>query len=129
MYRILLVDDDLTQLRIRELVLSSAGFLVCVAHNARSALESLKSMQGEIGLVITDHNLPERNGSELVRELRLAYPTLPVMVLSGMPGIEPQYEGLDVIIRLKPLPAPEFIKLVRDFLPRDGTQPGSELPR
>ena len=77
-------------------------------------------MHGEIGLVITDHNLPERSGSELVRELRLAYPTLPVMVLSGMPGIEPQYEGLNVIVRLKPLPAPEFIKLVKEFLPSGG---------
>lgn len=120
MYRILLVDDDSTQLRIREMVLSSAGFVVSVAKDAPSALDCLRSMHGEIGLMITDHNLPERNGAELVREVRLAYPTLPVIVLTGMPGIEPQYEGMNVMVRLKPLPAPEFIKLVKEFLPNQG---------
>jgi DNA-binding response OmpR family regulator len=119
MCRILLVDDDPTQLRIREMVLTGAGFDVCVAKDASSALERLQSTNGEIGLVITDHNLPERCGSELVRELRLGFPSLPVVVLTGMPGVETQYEGLDVSIRLKPLPAPEFIKLVKDLLPGD----------
>ncbi len=36
--------------------------------------------------------------------------------LSGLPDIGPEYEGLDVIVRLKPLPARELIRLVHSLL-------------
>ena len=58
----------------------------------------------EIGLVVTDHNLPGCSGAELVRQIRLIAPALPVVVLTGMPGVEPEYEGLDVTFCFKPLP-------------------------
>jgi DNA-binding NtrC family response regulator len=116
MRQILMVDDDPTQLRIRGIILRGAGFLVNVATDVDSALACLRSPDSEVGVVITDHNLRGRSGADLVRELRLFAPALPVVVLSGMPGIEPDYDGLDVTFRFKPLPPGEFIEVIQRFL-------------
>jgi CheY-like chemotaxis protein len=117
MQEVLLVDDEPGQLRIREMVLRKAGFPVLLATDGQSALQRLLAEDSHVGLIITDHNLPGLRGPELVRQLRDKHPNLPVVVLTGMPGIEPEYEGLNVTIRQKPLPAPELIKLVEDCFP------------
>lgn len=119
MLQVLLVDDEPGQLRIRELILRNAGFAVQLATDAESALERLGAAPSEIGLLITDHNLPGLRGPDLVRSFRQSSPALPIVVLTGMPGIESEYDGLEVTVRLKPLPAPELIQLVRHFLSDD----------
>lgn len=113
MLQVLMVDDDPGQLRIREIILRSEGLAVHIATNADSALACLHSMGSRIGVVVTDHNLPGRSGAELVRELRRTAPSLPVVVLSGMPGIESLYAGLDVTICFKPFPPDEFVQVIR----------------
>ena len=116
MAQVLMVDDDPGQLRIRESVLRSAGIQVSPVHNAERALEILRSRGREIGVVITDHLLPGLQGADLVRELRSLNPSVPVVVLSGLPDIAAEYDGLDVIVRQKPLPAGELIRLVHNLL-------------
>jgi DNA-binding NtrC family response regulator len=116
MSHVLMVDDNPGQLRVREIILRSAGLSALLANDAESALVQLRSMPGQIGVVVTDHNLPGRSGAELVRELRLAGPTLPVIVLSGMPGIESEYAGLDVTFCFKPIHPEELIQVIRRSL-------------
>lgn len=116
MSQVLMVDDDACQLRIREIILRGEGMTVSSATTVESALECLESMRAEIGVVVTDHNLPGRNGLELVRELRRTDPVMPVMVLSGMPGIESQYEDLNVTICFKPLAPNEFVDTIRRLI-------------
>ena len=125
MLQVLMVDDDAGQLRIRESVIRSAGLEVNLAFNAEEALEILRSRGREIGVVITDHVLPGVQGAELVRGLRHLNPSIPVVVLSGMPDIEPEYDGLDVIVRHKPLPAGELIRLVQGLLQSDISEQSS----
>lgn len=67
-------------------------------------------------LVITDHLMPGMNGPQFVTLMRGHYPRLPVIVLSGLQEAEEEYETLDVIFRLKPLPPDELIGLVRSLL-------------
>lgn len=116
MLQVLMVDDDPGQLRIRGAILRNAGMVVQVATDAESALEFLQSVDNEIGVVVTDHYLPGHTGADLVRQLRLTAPAMPVLVLSGMPGIEDEYNGLNVSIRLKPFPPEELIRVVQSFL-------------
>jgi CheY-like chemotaxis protein len=116
MLQVLIVDDDPFQLRIRETILRNVGMVVHVAPDADSALALLRSVGKKIGVVVTDHFLPGRTGAELVRELRLALPSLPVVVLSGMPGIESEYEGLNVSVHLKPYAPTEFIREIQSVL-------------
>jgi DNA-binding NtrC family response regulator len=116
MLQVLMVDDDPSQLKIREMILRSAGLAVQLATDAAGALALLRSAGDQIGVVVTDHFLSNCTGADLVRELRLTAPSLPVVVLTGMPGVEDEYAGLNVSVRLKPLPPDKFIQLVKDSL-------------
>jgi DNA-binding response OmpR family regulator len=118
MGQILLVDDDPDQLRIRELVLRSAGFSVHVATSAESALAMMRPVPEKIGLVVTDHVLPGITGAEMVREMRSWMCQTPVLVLSGMPGIEEEYNGLQASIQMKPMAPAELLLTVGKLLPQ-----------
>jgi DNA-binding NtrC family response regulator len=115
---VLLIDDSPLQLRIRETVLRKAGLQVDVATSAEAALALLQSepLASNIGAVVTDHVLAGSSGADVVRELRQAHPNLPVVVITGMPGAETEYEGLRVHFRPKPCPPAELIELVRKCL-------------
>jgi CheY-like chemotaxis protein len=114
--RILLVDDNHIQSTTRRAILESAGHEVCIAPHGQRALELLSDREVEIGLIISDHLMPVMSGREFVAELRRRGFTLPVVVLSGFPDAEPDYEGLDVVFRLKPLDPDHLIQLAHDLL-------------
>jgi DNA-binding response OmpR family regulator len=123
--QVLLVDDNPSQLKVRETVLRSAGFQVCVATTAESALATLRALQERIGVVVTDHLMPECNGVGLVQQIRASQNWIPVIVLSGLLEAESEYQGLDVIFRAKPFPPLELIALVRSSLKRTDQHRGA----
>ncbi|MGA2905915.1 MAG: response regulator [Candidatus Korobacteraceae bacterium] len=125
MSQVLLVDDNPLQLKIRETVLQNAGFQVLVATTAESALAALHVLQERVGVVVTDHLMPGCSGSELVRQIRALNHWLPVIVLSGLAEAESEYQGLEVVFRVKPLPPPELIALVRLSLDRSDQSRGA----
>lgn len=112
---VLLVDDNPIQLSARQMVLNQAGLAVQVATSADSALALLRSLSQaqNIGVVVTDHIMPQATGSEFVRLLRDINPQVPVIVISGMPEAQQEYEGMNVIFRQKPCPPAELIDLVK----------------
>ena len=117
---VLLVDDNPIQLSARQMVLSQAGLEVQVATSAESALALLRSLSQaqNIGVVVTDHIMPQATGSEFVRLLRNVNPQVPVIVISGMPEAQQEYEGMNVLFRQKPCPPTELIGLVKDAVAR-----------
>lgn len=116
MNQVLLVDDNPVQLSVREAVLRKAGFQVSIATTAESALATLRTRGGRIGVIVTDHLMPGCSGPELVRRIRAENDWIAVIVLSGLPDANSEYEGLEVVFRVKPLPPPELIELVRSSL-------------
>jgi DNA-binding response OmpR family regulator len=114
--QVLLVDDNPVQLSVREAVLRKAGFQVSIATTAESALATLRTRGGRIGVIVTDHLMPGCSGPELVRRIRAENDWIAVIVLSGLPDANSEYEGLEVVFRVKPLPPPELIELVRSSL-------------
>ena len=111
--RVLVIDDNPVQLGIREAVLRDAGFLVSIATTGPSALALLSASSPPIHAIVTDHVMPKVSGSDFVRSLRKVNPHIPVLVVTGMPDIESDYQGLDVVVRHKPLPPEELIALLR----------------
>lgn len=109
-YSILLVDDNPVQAATRQAILRRAGYYVIATLSAARALEQVQAgdFAVPLGLVITDHLMPEMNGSALVRSLRQTHPFLPVMVISGLEEAEAEYDGLNVVFRVKPL-LPEIL--------------------
>jgi CheY-like chemotaxis protein len=116
--RVLLVDDNHLQAATRRAILEGSGRDVCIAPQGEQALELLKQAENSqaIGLIITDHLMPVMSGPEFVAEVRRQGFTLPIIVLSGLPGAESEYEGLDVVFRLKPFDPDSLIRLVQELL-------------
>ena len=80
--RILLVDDDVL------IAMSSAGMLedlgheVIEANSGASALEALRA-NPDVGLMITDFDMPGMNGAQLALEARRLVPHLPILLATG----------------------------------------------
>ena len=77
--RALLVDDDPLARATAAEMLRELGFEVTEAEGAAAALAQADPPD----LLVTDHRMPDLTGSELARRLRLRWPGLPVLVVSG----------------------------------------------
>jgi CheY-like chemotaxis protein len=121
MKQVLLLDDNPAQLLVRELVLRKGGLETHVATNSQSALGFLRSSPGKekIGVVITDHIMPDMDGAEFVRQLRSFNKHIPIIVISGMAEAEQEYADLSVIFRTKPCEPEDLINLVKTTLSKD----------
>lgn len=120
---ILLIDDNAIQAATRQAILRRAGYEAIAVLNPKQALEQLHNGAGSrVDLVITDHIMPGMNGSEFVRELRRTYPELPVLVISGLAEAEAEYEGLNVMFRMKPLQPDYLLASVREQVQRGTTK-------
>lgn len=102
---VLLIDDNAIQAATRQTILKRAGYFVIPVLNPQRALEQFREndFPAEVNMVITDHVMPGMTGAEFVRELRKLKPELPILVISGMEEAEQEYEGMNVLFRLKPL--------------------------
>ena len=102
---ILLIDDNAVQAATRQQILKRQDYYVIAVLNPVRALEQLRGegFPAPIQLVITDHLMPGMTGAEFVRALRETHADLPVLVISGLEEAEDEYEGLNVLFRLKPL--------------------------
>ncbi len=81
MSSLLLVEDSLTQATQIRLTLKKAGFDVYVAENGRLAMEVLRTHEPD--LVLTDLQMPEMDGLELVDAVRREHPRLPVVLMTS----------------------------------------------
>lgn len=118
MSQILLVDDNVIQAATRKAILTRTGRRVLIAESGAVALRMLanEEVAAQVALIITDHLMPGMNGPEFVRRLREAMPAMPVVVLSGLPQAEVEYEPDSVVFRLKPLLPDALIRLVNEIL-------------
>jgi CheY-like chemotaxis protein len=78
---ILLVDDNRNGLMARKAVLAELGYRITTATRPTQALEAFRN--DSFDLVITDYNMPEMKGIELIHHLRADCPAIPVILISG----------------------------------------------
>ena len=67
----LVVDDSRTIRIIIRRILVELGYEVCEAINGIEALKLLEEEKGSVKLVLADWNMPEMDGFELLKRLRL----------------------------------------------------------
>jgi len=115
---ILLIDENPVQVSARKLILERAGFHIATALDPHDALNHLldPTTAARISLVITDHLMNSMIGSDFVRELRSAYPSLPVLVITGFAEALPEYDGLNIHFRLKPLFPDQLIETIHHLI-------------
>ncbi len=83
---ILVVEDDRDLSEALVETLSLAGFKPIVAHTGTQALARLA--QHPFGLVLTDVNMPEMDGTELLARICREYPQLPVLMMTAYGNVE-----------------------------------------
>jgi DNA-binding response OmpR family regulator len=90
---ILLVEDDP---RIRDIVergFSPRGFVVSTASDGASGIELATKL--DIDLMLLDLGLPGRSGLEVLQEVRVVKPTLPVLILTAQDDVTSKVGGLE----------------------------------
>ena len=83
---ILCVDDNEQLLSIRKYLLQTrGGYRVHTCPSAAEALEYLQTaLPGSVDLLLTDLQMPQMDGNELVRRAKQLHPGLPTLIVSGI---------------------------------------------
>jgi len=92
--KILLVEDDKLQAKLTREYLESAGYSVIHAENGKSAIKSVKTES--VDLIILDLILPDMNGNEVCRWLKINEDTrgIPILMLTARDSTMDKVEGL-----------------------------------
>jgi two-component system, response regulator FlrC len=78
---VLVVEDDAALREALVDTLQAAGLAALPAHDAKSALDLMANQ--DIGLVISDVNMPGPNGYELLSSIKRLHPYLPVVLMTA----------------------------------------------
>lgn len=93
---VLVVDDDLSVLRVAAKVLKRGGFDVLEAGSGDAALAVAEEVNGQIDLLLTDVVMPSMNGRELSQALVARYPDVRVLFMSAYTEDEVILQGVRV---------------------------------
>lgn len=81
MAKILIVDDEeLARFALQE-ILEADGHVISVARNGVEGLNM--ALRGDMDLVVTDIIMPDKEGVEMIKDLKARLPDLPVIAISG----------------------------------------------
>ena len=89
--RVLLVEDDPSTAKSIELMLSHANLNVYTTDLGEEGIDLAKLY--DYDLILLDINLPDMNGHEVLRQLRLSRIETPILILSGEDGTESKLKG------------------------------------
>lgn len=118
MFRVLVVEDDADVRRVLAALLAADGHRVVEAESAARALVEVRSHQPDA--VLLDLGLPDRDGQELIREIR-RFSTVPILVISARTMEHEKIRALDSGADdyvTKPFSAGEVVARVRAALRR-----------
>jgi two-component system chemotaxis sensor kinase CheA len=93
---VLVVDDQFTVRELQRSILEAAGYRVATAGDGLAALQQLTA-DADIDLVVTDLEMPEMGGLELLRRVRdePALASLPVVVVTSLATEDDRRRGLE----------------------------------
>ncbi len=92
--RVLVVDDEKTNVELLERFLTREGYIVAKAYDGREALDSVKRMMPDA--ILLDVTMPVMNGLTVCAALRADYTThsLPIIFLTARYALEDRLKGL-----------------------------------
>ena len=127
--KVLVVDDNSIVLDSCRRVLEAEGFEVRLASSVNKALEAMND--DGFDLLLIDVKMPERNGMDLMGEVKQTWPDIPVIVMSGYPTTETICDaarmGAANFIP-KPFTPDELIDALRQVIPNEESHETDESP-
>lgn len=115
----LVVDDSAAIRQLVSLTVTGAGYEVLAARNGNEALQKLSESRPD--LVITDLNMPDMDGIELIRKIRsLAdYKFIPILMLTTEAQEEKMREGRKAGASgwiVKPFSSGQLLDVLKKFI-------------
>ncbi len=120
---LLVVDDEPHVANTLAAILRAAGYGVTVAYDAESAIGIAALAPPH--LLVTDFNLPGRNGVELALAVQVLVPDCRVVMVTGVPDAAAAFlatSATDLPVFAKPVELPSFLAFVSELL-QCGAQP------
>jgi DNA-binding response OmpR family regulator len=117
MMRILVIEDEARLARLISRVLGEEGYAAQTAEDGHSGLRL--ALAEPFDLLIVDWMLPDLDGIQVVKRLRAAEMSVPVLMLTARSQIEDRVEGLDAgadDYLPKPFAFPELLARIRALL-------------
>ncbi len=108
---ILIVDDENGIRDLLGMSLAGAGYNPILCENSEQAISHIN----EADLILTDLNMSEMNGVELVKLAKRQRPELPVIIMTGTPQDVPSNHLADQVIE-KPFRFEQLKKIIADLL-------------
>lgn len=90
--RVLYVEDDAEIAQMTIEVLSETYDL---AHESDGVAGRDRALRERFDVILLDRRLPRLDGAEIVRDLRTAHITTPVLMLTALGAVADRVEGLD----------------------------------
>lgn len=81
MPRILIIDDEVQIRKMLQQMLEREGFEIMTAPNGREGMKAYR--ENPTDLVITDLIMPEKEGIEIIFELKREFPEVKIIAMSG----------------------------------------------
>ena len=81
--RILVVDDEVVVREVTKRALEIFGYEVVTAEDGRKALDLLNAEASDFAAVVTDYDMPNISGPDLLKQIRNQWPNLRVICITG----------------------------------------------
>ena len=97
MKKVILIADDSPSIRkFVSFALSASGYEIVSAGDGMEALEKLP--KEHVNLIITDLNMPNLDGFELIKSIRSSqeFKEIPIIILSSLSGKEEIEKGINI---------------------------------
>ena len=117
---LLVVDDEPRLRKTLAMIIHGVGYQTTAVGDAFTALQVLSD--AEFDLLILDWQLPDMDGSTLLKEIRRMYPKLPVIVITGNGNAETSEIVMNLgacYLLLKPFDPKFMLSLIGDILRKD----------
>lgn len=117
--RVLIADDSASMRQLVSFALRDAGFEVIESINGRDALSKMDGTK--IDLIVTDLNMPEMDGIELIRQVRgkPGYRFIPIIMLTTESQESKKQEGKQAGASgwiVKPFTPEQLVETVKRFI-------------
>ena len=117
MTTVLIVEDDLSILRLFKIMLESEGFHTFEVNNGEKVVNMYKSLQEKPDIILMDHRMPIKNGIEVLKEILAIDNHSKIILLSADTSIKNNVLSIGVIKFIKkPFSNNSLIKNIKTVL-------------
>jgi len=91
--KVLIADDEPSILKLHEHMIRELGYLPVLATNGNDCLQKISS---DISALLLDIRMPGKDGMEVLKFVREAFPTLPVIMISALHDVDTAVNAIKI---------------------------------